>query len=254
MCFDLQFTLHLVILYFVLGHVCSAETSERIVGGSAVTQKKYRYYVRLHNQGQFMCGGSLVRNNAVLTAAHCVKGTNVKALRIHADTIRLSDAGVVRSVKNALVSKSYNGGILNYDVAVLILSSAIPSSSFTAIPLNKKAVTSGTSCLVIGHGYTTEDGAVAQVLQEVWVPVINRATCQHKYRGVGTITGYMMCASVPGKKDSCGGDSGGPMICNGQQAGIVSWGKGCAQVKYPGVYTDVSKVYDFIEKVLAQYP
>ncbi|XP_017474131.1 PREDICTED: trypsin alpha-3-like [Rhagoletis zephyria] len=254
MCLNLVLILQLLMLYFILGHVYSAKLSERIVGGSAVTQKKYRYYVRLHYQGEFKCGGSLLRNNAVLTAAHCVKGSNMKSLRVHADTIRLSDPGVVRSVKNALVSRSYNADTLNYDVAVLILSSAIPSGSFTSITLDKKAVASGTNCLVIGHGYTKEDGSVAQQLQEVSVPVVSRAACQRKYRGTGAITQYMMCASVPGKKDSCSGDSGGPMICSGQQAGIVSWGMGCARTKFPGVYTDISKIYGFVEKVLKQYP
>lgn len=251
--FNLQLVLQLI-LYFALGYIYTQQVSERIVGGSAVTQRKYRYYVRLHYQGEFKCGGSLVRNNAVLTAAHCVKGSNVKAMRVHADTINLADAGVVRTVKNALISKTYNAAILNYDVAMLILSSAIPSASFTTIALDKSAVAVGTSCLVIGHGYTREDGVVSRQLQEVYVPVVSRAVCQRKYRGTGSITQYMMCASEPGKKDSCSGDSGGPMVCNGKQAGIVSWGMGCGRVKYPGVYTDISKVYSFIEKVLKKFP
>lgn len=251
--FNRQLVLQLI-FYFAFGHIYGQQMSERIVGGSVVTQKKYRYYVRLHYQGEFKCGGSLVRNNAVLTAAHCVKGSNVKALRVHADTVNLGDTGVVRTIKNALVSKTYNAATLNYDVAILILSSAIPSASFTAISLDKSAIAVGTSCLVIGHGYTKENGVVSRQLQEIYVPVVSRAVCQRKYRGTGAITQYMMCASEPGKKDSCSGDSGGPMICNGKQAGIVSWGMGCGRVKYPGVYTDISKVNSFIEKALKKYP
>ncbi|XP_050337231.1 seminase-like isoform X3 [Bactrocera neohumeralis] len=247
-----QFSRQLVlqfILCFAFGHIYGHQVSGRIVGGSAVTHKKYPYYVRLHYYGKFICGGSLVRNNAVLTAAHCVEDLNVKALSVHADTINLSDTGVEREIKYAMVSKEYDAETLNYDVAVLILSSTIPSAS--VIPLDRSAVAAGTNCLVIGHGYTKEDRKVlSQQLQEIYVPVVSRKDCQRKYRGTGAITQYMMCASEPGKKDSCPGDSGGPMICNGKQAGIVSWGEGCGRVEYPGVYTDISKVYGFIEYAL----
>ncbi|XP_018787828.1 PREDICTED: trypsin alpha-3-like, partial [Bactrocera latifrons] len=242
--FSRQLVLQLI-LYFAIGHIYGKQVFKSIVGGGAVIQQKYPYYVRLHYRGEFKCGGSLVRNNAVLTAAHCVEDFSVEELSIHADTINLDDNGVVRTIKYALVPKEYDKETKNYDVAVLILSSAIPSAS--VITLHKTAVAVGTSCLVIGHGYTKENGVVSNQLQEIHVPVVSRKVCQHKYRGIGAITQYMMCASEPGRKDSCSGDSGGPMICNGKQAGIVSWGMGCGRVEYPSVYTDISKVHGFIE-------
>ncbi|XP_050333210.1 trypsin alpha-3-like [Bactrocera neohumeralis] len=249
-----------LILCLAFGHIYGQQMFERIVGGSSVMQKKYPYYVRLHYRGEFNCGGSLVRNNAVLTAAHCVKDPSgkdlsVEALSVHADTINLGDTGVVRTIKYALVPEVYDAKTLNYDVAVLILSSAIPSASLSVIPLDKSAVAAGTRCLVIGHGDTEEKTPVfSRQLQEIQVPVVSRAVCQREYYGIRVITQYMMCASEPGKKDSCTGDSGGPMICNGKQAGIVSWGEGCGRVEYPGVYTDISKVYGFIENTLKMYP
>ncbi|XP_050337229.1 trypsin alpha-3-like isoform X1 [Bactrocera neohumeralis] len=248
-----QFSRQLVlqfILCFAFGHIYGHQVSGRIVGGSAVIHKKYPYYVRLHYYGKFICGGSLVRNNAVLTAAHCVKSKNKEGLSVHADTINFGDTGVERMIKHALVPKGYVEETIHYDVAVLILSSAIPRANLSVIPLYKSAVAVGTNCLVIGHGDTEEDGVVSRQLREIHVPVVSRKDCQRKYRGTGAITQYMMCASEPGKKDSCPGDSGGPMICNGKQAGIVSWGEGCGRVEYPGVYTDISKVYGFIEYAL----
>ncbi|XP_049313865.1 trypsin II-P29-like [Bactrocera dorsalis] len=247
--FSRQLVLRLI-LCLAFDHIYG-QVSERIVGGSAVTQKIYPYYVRLHYRGLFSCGGSLVRNNAVLTAAHCVSGRNVEELSVHADTINLGDTGVVRTIKYMLVPKKYDAYTLNYDVAVLILSSAIPSAP--VIPLNKDAVPAGTSCLVIGHGRTKENGVLSRQLQEIYVPIMSREVCQHKYLGNYVVTQYMMCAWRLGKKDSCKGDSGGPMVCNGKQAGIVSWGLGCGRVQYPGVYTDISQVYGFIEYLLKKY-
>ncbi|XP_039964100.1 trypsin alpha-3-like [Bactrocera tryoni] len=240
-----------LVLCLAFGHIYGHQMP--IVGGSAVTEKKYPYFVRLYYENKFICGGSLVRNNAVLTAAHCVEDSSgedfsVKALSVHAGTINLGDTGVEREIKYAMVSKEYDAETANYDVAVLILSSTIPSAS--VIPLDRSAVADGTSCLVIGHGHTEEGGVVSNQLQKTYVPVVSREECQREYGDNGIITQYMMCASEPGKKDSCPGDSGGPMICNGKQAGIVSWGEGCGRVEYPGVYTDISKVYGFIEYAL----
>ncbi|XP_011209021.2 trypsin alpha-3-like [Bactrocera dorsalis] len=250
--FSRQLVLQLI-LSLTFGHIYGQQVYKAIFGGSPVTQKIYPYFVRLHyyEYGEFDCGGSLVRNNAVLTAAHCVMGRNVEELSVHVYTINLGDTGVERTVKYALVPKEYDNETLNYDVAVLILSSAMPS--LWVIPLNKSPVAVGTSCLVIGHGDTEEDGVVSKQLQEIHVPIVSWEICQRKYRGIGVITKSMMCASEPGIKDSCQGDSGGPMICNGKQAGIVSWGEGCGRVDFPGVYTDISNVYGFIENTLKNY-
>ncbi|XP_049313864.1 trypsin II-P29-like [Bactrocera dorsalis] len=249
--FSRQLVLQLI-LGLAFGHIYGQQMFERIVAGSPGTQQRYPYYVRLHYRGLFSCGGSLVRNNAVLTAAHCVKDHSVKKLRVHANTINLSDIGVVRTIKYMLVPKKYDAETANYDVAVLILSSAIPSA--TVIPLHKDAIPAGTSCLVIGHGRTKENGVFSRQLQEIHVPVLSRKVCQRKYLSKFVITQSMMCAAERGNKHApCKGDSGGPLICNGKQAGIVSWSVGCARVKYPTVYTDISKVYRFIENTLRMY-
>uniref|UniRef100_A0A0A1WSZ4 Trypsin 3A1 n=2 Tax=Zeugodacus cucurbitae TaxID=28588 RepID=A0A0A1WSZ4_ZEUCU len=249
--FQLQLLLQLM-LYLSLDQLLCAEIDERIVGGTSVTEKKYDYFVRLRYQGVFLCGGSLVRNNAVVTAAHCVNDVRVKDLRIHADTINLKDKGIVRRVKTVVIPSLYNERTTNYDVAVLILAATVPNANFTAIQLHKTPVAVGTKCLVIGHGMTNDKEQDSTQLQEVWVPVLSRAVCQLMYLRVTRITRYMMCAADAGK-DSCSGDSGGPMVCNGKLAGIVSFGVECADPRYPGVYTDISSVYSFIESTLEKY-
>ena len=75
---------------------------------------------------------------------------------------------------------------------------------------------------------------------QVDVPVVSDADCRKAY-GVSDITDSMICAGLDaGGKDSCQGDSGGPFMCGKQLSGVVSWGYGCAQPGFPGVYTQTS--------------
>ena len=82
-------------------------------------------------------------------------------------------------------------------------------------------------------------------MQKVSVPFVSEKTCKQAY-GSSSITAGMICAGRKGK-DSCQGDSGGPMVCaDGHQVGVVSWGYGCAEEGYPGVYTRVAHYHDWI--------
>ena len=93
------------------------------------------------------------------------------------------------------------------------------------------------------------------ILQWVRVPAITNSECNSAYNG--DITDSMICAGYPGEggKDACQGDSGGPFVCaNGTKsviAGVVSWGYGCAEAQYPGVYARVAKYADWIATTIS---
>ena len=97
-------------------------------------------------------------------------------------------------------------------------------------------------------------GSATNNLQYVRVPAITNSACNSSYGG--SITDSMLCAGYPGVggKDACQGDSGGPFVCNNNGnaviAGVVSWGYGCADANYPGVYSRVTKVLDWIKNNL----
>jgi len=96
-----------------------------------------------------------------------------------------------------------------------------------------------------------QEGADKNLLRAVEVEIVDREACQKLYESK-KITSRMVCAGVPGGgKDSCQRDSGGALVIkkSGKQVGIVSWGRGCAGTKYPGVYSNVAdkEIYDFIE-------
>merc|ERR1712107_948555 len=91
-----------------------------------------------------------------------------------------------------------------------------------------------------------DSGSLARVLQKVDVPVVSDEHCSDSY-GQEDITDSMICAGLDqGGKDSCQGDSGGPFMCGNELSGVVSWGYGCAEAGYPGVYTQTSYFVDWI--------
>ena len=119
-----------------------------------------------------------------------------------------------------------------------------------ALPTSGEEYDDGTSCTVTGWGTTSEGGSLGRVLQKVDVPVVSDDDCRGSY-GVNDILDSMICAGLPqGGKDSCQGDSGGPFMCGNQLSGVVSWGYGCAEAGYPGVYTQTSYFIDWINNNL----
>jgi len=103
------------------------------------------------------------------------------------------------------------------------------------------AVVSGWGTLHYG------DTDLPSQLQAVEVYITSRVECNSAYAVYGGITENMICAGVPGGgKGACQGDSGGPLVVGGRLVGIVSWGAGCADARYPGVYSDVATLRSFV--------
>ncbi|KAK2097380.1 Serine protease 30 [Saguinus oedipus] len=169
------------------------------------------------------------------------------------------------AVKRLLIHPSYHGTATSGDIALMELDSPVQASLFSPIclPGPQTPLATGTLCWVTGWG-TMLEKALSSVLQEVAVPLLDSNMCELLYHlgepslaGQRLIQDDMLCAgSVQGKKDSCQGDSGGPLVCaindTWIQAGIVSWGFGCARPFRPGVYTQVLSYTSWIQRTLAE--
>ncbi|XP_069690324.1 trypsin-7-like [Periplaneta americana] len=96
--------------------------------------------------------------------------------------------------------------------------------------------------------FVQEGGRASRILQKVEVPIVEVSRCRSLYSD--QLPEHQICAGYPeeGGKDSCQGDSGGPLVVGGRQIGVVSWGYGCAEPRYPGVYTEVSAYRSWIAK------
>lgn len=88
---------------------------------------------------------------------------------------------------------------------------------------------------------------MSPILLAAHVMLVPQDSCSRAYQGISRIASGMICARATNpSRDACQGDSGGPLVANGYLIGIVSWGEGCANTLYPGVYTRVSEYDDWI--------
>ncbi|XP_075160382.1 transmembrane protease serine 9-like [Haematobia irritans] len=247
-------------LIIFLSTVCARtklrhENEPRIIGGEEVTIAQVPYLVNLRRNGQFFCGGSLITPQCILTAAHCVYNVPVSSLMVSAGASRLSDYGEMRQVTKSYVSALFSPTNLDMDVALLRLREPFQNPNIATIPLCSTNLEEGDQVRISGWGYTSESNSQpSDQVRSALVRVTSRNKCLQAYAGKAKISNTMFCASVSGEKDSCSGDSGGPVVHRGHVCGIVSWGFGCARAEFPGVYTNVAslRVNAYIKNVLLQ--
>lgn len=231
------------------------QTDERIVGGYTTTISSVPYLVNIRRNGSFKCGGALVSNKHVVTAAHCIKNYTAEYFLVTAGATNLSSVGQQRKVDLIVKPSTFSSKTLHMDVAVLRLASPVTlNANVSTIGICSVSLPVGAYTKVSGWGLITEDGSVSNQVRSVDVPVVSRHKCSDDYADEASITSSMFCASEPGSKDACSGDSGGPLVYNNELCGIVSWGIGCAQALYPGVYTSVRAVRSFIKAAIQQFP
>ncbi|XP_036446361.1 transmembrane protease serine 9-like [Colossoma macropomum] len=261
-------TLSVVLVISFLAKVCHsqlgvcgvASLNTKIVGGQDASPGSWPWQASLQTDGAHFCGGSLINSNWVLSAAHCIDSNSSATVTVHLgeQSLGISNPNVTsRSVSQVIVHPSYNSDTKDNDIALLQLSSSVTFTNYiTPVCLAAAGSTffNGTLTWVTGWGDIASNVSLSSpwTLQEVQIPVVGNRKCNCLH-GVGQITDNMMCAGLlAGGKDSCQGDSGGPLVSKQNsvwvQAGIVSFGEGCAQPNYPGVYTRVSQYQDWINQ------
>ncbi|XP_048196330.1 anionic trypsin-2-like [Perognathus longimembris pacificus] len=230
------------------------DDDDKIVGGYTCAKNSVPYQVSL-NSGAHVCGGSLINDQWVVSAAHCYKPHVQRFIqvRLGEHNIRAFEGGeqFIDAAK-IIIHPQYNSTTAVNDILLIKLSSpASLNSRVATMSLPSSCAPAGTQCLISGWGNVLSFGVYnPDLLQCVEVPILNQADCEASYPG--EITKDMVCAGfLEGGKDACQGDSGGPMVCNGELQGIVSWGLGCSWEGFPGVYTRVCKYVDWIQDTIA---
>ncbi|XP_048017521.1 chymotrypsinogen A-like [Megalobrama amblycephala] len=262
-----------VILLSIAGSLCQldvcgrASLNVRIVGGEDATEGEWPWQVRIHAH-KYLCGGTLINKDWVLSAAHCFKNSsNVSDPVMYLGRLKQSGSNpheIIRTASRIIRHPNYNSSTFNNDIALIQLSSSVTFSDYikpVCLAAAGSVFSAGTDSWVTGWGRLQyNDTKLPDTLQEVMIPIVNNTDCDNAYGG--GITNNMICAGLlnQGGKGSCLGDSGGPMVSKKDslwiQSGIVSFGKsnGCAQPEYPGVYTRVSQYQNWIESYMSSNP
>ncbi|CAH0715020.1 unnamed protein product, partial [Brenthis ino] len=241
------------IVFVCIGYAVATPLLEdaRIVGGEDIDITAAPYQVSILNRGRHSCGGSIIDNDLVITAAHCLIGVSSSNLAIRVGSSSSLKGGEIYPVGDLAWNPGFNYNKMDSDVALLWLSKPLEFNERVApIKLFSEGeeVGDGELTVVTGWGNIRESGGNPRTLQMVLVPKVSEKACSNAYAPLYTITPRMMCAGLPsGGKDACQGDSGGPLVHNGKLAGIVSWGLGCARPRYPGVYAKVSALRAWID-------
>uniref|UniRef100_A0A1L8EFX1 Putative trypsin-like protein n=1 Tax=Haematobia irritans TaxID=7368 RepID=A0A1L8EFX1_HAEIR len=243
----------------VFALVCSAfagpssnDWEGRIVNGVDTTIEAHPYQVSLQsNSGSHFCGGSIISEDVVVTAAHCMQSYSASEFKVRLGSTEYHKGGELVEVKAFKFHEGYNPNTMVNDVAVIKLARPVKeSASIRYVKLAEKTPANGTPAVVTGWGTTCflACNTLPKTLQEVEVGIVNEETCaSSEYKYGSQIRETMVCAYAL-NKDACQGDSGGPLVAEGKLVGVVSWGKGCAMAGYPGVYADVPSLRSWIEK------
>ncbi|XP_077068336.1 trypsin-like [Siphateles boraxobius] len=253
------------ILLNIAGSLCQldvcgqAPLNNKIVGGQDASAGSWPWQVSIQSVklGGHFCGGSLINKDWVLSAAHCFQSSSIGTIRIYLGRRSQSGSNPYeehRTVSRFINHPNYNNPSGDNDIALLQLSSSVTFSDYirpVCLAATGSVFAAGTESWVTGWGMLQDGGTqIPDILQEVMIPIVSNSDCDNAYGG--GITSNMICAGLlnQGGKDSCQGDSGGPLVSrNGShwiQSGIVSFGVGCADPKYPGVYARVSRYQDWI--------
>nr|XP_018671090.1 coagulation factor XI-like [Ciona intestinalis] len=238
----------------------------RIVGGSEASKGEWPWQallmrVGINNVRFALCGGTLIGDKWILTAAHCTVGLDASNLQVGLGVLDydvIEDSAKYFAVEKIVIHSGYNDLTLVDDVSMLKLAGVVVYTDYiipACLPTDKVDV--GTLCWITGWGSTQVSSDDLSKLREATVPVINNTQCSEWYSSFIVTTNNLCAGYAAGGVDACQGDSGGPLVCSNNSIfhlhGVTSWGVGCAGVEQPGVYTRVTGYLGWITHVMNTY-
>ncbi|XP_040195342.1 mast cell protease 1A-like isoform X2 [Rana temporaria] len=231
-------------------NVCSG-----IIGGREAKPHSRPYMAIVHS-GKF-CGGILIKDDWILTAAHCILTENKTTVTLGAHYGDQGSHLQIIDVKRSITHEHFNWTNYHNDIQLLQLANKAKLGkyvNYTVLPKTYEDVADGTVCETAGWG-KTEHSRPADKLMEVNVTILDRKQCSRKWKKY-QITNEMLCTIVgPERKDVRKEDAGGPLICNGVLRGITSFGVfSCDQIGDASFFSRLTEDYlCWIYKVVSKW-
>lgn len=244
-------------LLLVLAGGCWGGVLERrVIRGHEAKPFAYRFMVSIHYEDLHSCGGTLYRQDTVITAAHCAEDDlHQFDVLVHRHDFQRSDAqekGSRFKIREFITHPDYSLSGVRNDIAVVKLHRKARARTNVILDDGDLAQHVGTPLTLVGWGLD-EHGEYPNTLQETTLPTVDIDYCKAKYGSLGyRINGTMVfCAGyTKPQSDACNADSGGPTFFHSHGSyvlvGVVSWGEGCAKDGFPGFYTRVTTYIPWI--------
>ncbi|ETP03939.1 hypothetical protein F441_19194 [Phytophthora nicotianae CJ01A1] len=234
----------------------TANEENRIWGGSDGNIDKYPFLAGLRDSffDETFCAGTLIAPQYILTAGHCIRTNEMQIIATFGTNDSTGSGSgaaiqvpVIAGFRHPLYKKKEH----LYDVGLLKLKKPIKRKTAKLCASDGSDNKVGTMGTVLGWGKTQTSGeSTSPTLQQITLPVISNAECGKFKKYVGRVTEGMLCAGTGNNKDTCNGDSGGPLLVDDDiLIGCVSWGSKCGQ--QAGIFTRLTYVMDYIEDILA---
>ncbi|XP_033149388.1 venom protease [Drosophila busckii] len=248
----------------------SAATSNRVVGGLPVRKGAYPWFAALgyfeeanRNSIKFLCAGSLISAQFVVTSAHCITPPlALVRLGAHDLSVTAEPGSFDFQIKRSIIHNQFDLASIANDIALIELNQPAPISSLIrpiCLPEGSRFQAEqqfvGMMPFVAGFGAMKHQGPTSQVLREAQVPIVSRQSCEQNYKSIFQFVQFsdkLICAGSS-SVDACQGDSGGPLMHGGVRyylLGIVSFGYECARPGFPGVYTRTSSYLGWLQQLM----
>ncbi|XP_072542449.1 granzyme B-like [Salminus brasiliensis] len=231
-----------------------------IVGGKEAIPHSRPYMVSFQSNKQHKCGGILIKEDYVLTSAHCLDGYEKKQrleVVLGAHNIKKKEKSQQRiKVKECIKHPAYKEGQTNksFDIMLLKLKNNANLTDFVKViglPKENEDIPANQKCSIAGWGMKKPGGCASDVLQEVTLKVQFNFECTHVWRDYFDRK-RMICTASDGERGFCQGDSGGPLICNNEPLGMATYTYpgNCIKRKFPEVYIKIAYFFPWIKKVI----
>ncbi|XP_050665542.1 chymotrypsin-1-like [Leptidea sinapis] len=225
----------------------------RLVGGSVVSSDLGRFHASLQNvSGHHVCGGAIVSNRHVVTAAHCVFGAEKQYIRVIVGTNNLDEGTLQHNVKAIYIHDLYDKDTRQHDIALLKVTD-IDIRYSDVIHLDDTPLQENDPITIFGFGAEKPHGTSTRQMQALNSFVFNQETCRYAMRNSRKVYDSMFCTFTKIGQGTCHGDSGSPLVRGNKLVGIVSWGMPCA-IGFPDVHTRISTYVRWIRTMIHYCP